>query len=627
MSDVLAQALAGTAYAATLFLIASGLTLIFGVTRVVNFAHGSLYMLGAYLAYTLTAHLPATVPGFFAGVLLAALIVAAIGVAVEVIVLRRIYHAPEMFQLLATFGIVLIVADVTLWIWGPEELLAPRAPGFKGAVMLGATQVPQYTLLLLAIGPLTAFALLWLMRRTFFGLAVRAAAQDGDIAAALGIDRARLFTSVFALGAFLAGLAGALQIPRESVNLQMDLAVIVEAFVVVVVGGLGSIAGAALASLLIGLLHAFGVWWIPKSSLVLAFVVMALVLIVRPQGILGGGRAATAALAPRAVSGNDFRALTATLFVPAERRLTILAIVVLIALVTAPLWTGDYLLAILSETLILAVYAASLQLIMGSGGVTSFGHAAFFGVGAYAAALLARTEFGSSHGNFVLSLAGGPLVAGAVAFAAGWLVLRARGVYAAMLTLALAQILWSLATQWGGVTGGDNGVLGVWPPSLLSGRPAYYLFVLALAVASLWLLRRISLARFGFALRAARDAPARADASGLDTRRVQWLAFSIAGAFAGLAGALHAFYQGSVFPSVLAIAQSLDALVMVLLGGVNALAGPIVGAVAYHGLLVELTRLTNHWRLLLGVAIVLLALAFPQGLAGMLRTRVAWGRA
>ncbi len=607
MSDVLAQGLAGASYAATLFLIASGLTLIFGVTRVVNFAHGSLYMLGAYLAYTLTARLPATVPGFFAGVLLAALVVAAIGVAIEVIVLRRIYHVPEMFQLLATFGIVLMVADAALWIWGPEELLAPRAPGFKGAVTLGGAQIPQYTLLLLAVGPLTGLALMWLLKRTFFGLAVRAAAQDGDMASALGIDRARLFTSVFALGAFLAGLAGALQIPRESVNLQMDLAVIVEAFVVVVVGGLGSIAGAGVASLLIGLLHAFGVWWIPKSSLVLAFVAMALVLIARPQGILGGGRAAIAALAPRAVFDSGFRALAEAPLVPAGRRLRALVIVVLIALATAPLWAGD--------------------LIMGSGGVTSFGHAAFFGVGAYAAGLLAHTRFDSSGASFAVSLASGPVVAAVVASAAGWLVLRARGVYAAMLTLALAQILWSLATQWSALTGGDNGVLGVWPPSFLAARPAYYVLVLALAVASLWLLRRISLAPFGFALRAARDAPARADASAIDSRRVQWFAFTIAGAFAGLAGALHAYYQGSVFPSVLAIAQSLDALVMVLLGGVSTLAGPIVGAVAYHGLLVELTRLTDHWRLLLGAAIVLLAVVFPQGLAGMLRARVARGRA
>ncbi len=134
MDLLLAQLLTGLAYASTLFLVAAGLTIIFGVTRVVNFAHGSLYMLGAYLGYTITAALPATVPGFFGGLLLAALAVAAVGVLVEVAVLRRIYAAPEIFQLLATFGVVLIVQDLALWIWGPEDLFAPRAPGLGGAV-------------------------------------------------------------------------------------------------------------------------------------------------------------------------------------------------------------------------------------------------------------------------------------------------------------------------------------------------------------------------------------------------------------------------------------------------------------------------------------------------------------
>ena len=287
MDLLLAQFLTGLAYASTLFLVAAGLTIIFGVTRVVNFAHGSLYMLGAYLGYTVSAALPATPLGFFGGLLLAAVAVSGIGVLVEVLVLRRIYAAPEIFQLLATFGVVLIVQDLTLWIWGPEDLFAPRAPGLSGAVEIAGAFVPQYTLLVLATGPLVFAALRWLFHSTRWGIEVRAATSDGLMASALGVNRTALFTGVFALGAFLAGLAGALQIPRESITLQMDLAVIVEAFVVVVVGGLGSIAGAFLASLLIGLLHAFGVLWLPKSALVLAFVAMALVLIVRPFGLLG----------------------------------------------------------------------------------------------------------------------------------------------------------------------------------------------------------------------------------------------------------------------------------------------------------------------------------------------------
>jgi branched-chain amino acid transport system permease protein len=606
LTQFLAQLLTGFAYASTLFLVAAGLTIIFGVTRVVNFAHGSLYMLGAYLAYSITSLLPLTEFGFFGGVLLASLIVALVGVVIEVLVLRRIYAAPEIFQLLATFGVVLIVQDLALWLWGPEDLFAPRAPGLKGSVEIAGAFVPQYTLFLLAVGPLV-FSLLWFVfRRTRWGIYVRAATQDGEMAGALGVNRTWLFTSVFALGSFLAGVAGALQIPRESVNLQMDLGVIVEAFVVVVVGGLGSIGGAALASILIGLLHAFGVWLLPQSALVLAFVAMAIVLIVRPFGLLGRAEVATHA-----------QASVHAPFLPAGRTLKLFAWFALAFAASAPLWAGEYLLVILTEMAILTVFAASLHFFMGLGGITSFGHAAFFGLGAYGAALLAK----HLEAPFALGIIAGPLLALVGALLAGWFVLRARGVYAAMLTLAFAQILWSAAVQWVAVTGGDNGVLGLWPPPLIASKSAYFLFTLALAAASLWLLRRAALAPLGFALRATRDASDRANASGIDTLRVQWMAFAAGGLFAGLAGVLNAYQKGSVFPNALSIAQSLDALVMVLLGGLQTLAGPIVGAVAYHALTVELTRTTEHWRLALGLAIVVLVLVFPQGIAGFLRSR------
>jgi branched-chain amino acid transport system permease protein len=607
LTQFLAQLLTGFAYASTLFLVAAGLTIIFGVTRVVNFAHGSLYMLGAYLAYTITSQLPLTMLGFFGGVLLASLVVALVGVVIEVLVLRRIYAAPEIFQLLATFGVVLIVQDLALWLWGPEDLFAPRAPGLKGSVEFAGAFVPQFTLFLLAVGPLV-FVLLWIVfRRTRWGIHVRAATQDGEMAGALGVNRTWLFSSVFALGSFLAGLAGALQIPRESANLQMDMSVIVEAFVVVVVGGLGSIGGAALAAILIGLLHAFGVWLLPQSTLVLAFVAMAIVLIVRPFGLLGRTEVAThapaATHAPFAPAGRSLKAVMWLLFGVAA---------------SAPLWAGQYLLVILTEMAILAVFAASLHFFMGLGGITSFGHAAYFGLGAYGAALLAK-HVGAS---FVLGIVAGPLLAMLGAAAAGWFVLRAQGVYAAMLTLAFAQILWSTAVQWVVVTGGDNGVLGLWPPAFIASKSAYFLLTLALATLSLWLLRRAALAPLGFALRATRDARERATASGIDALRVQWTAFAAGGLFAGLAGVLNAYQKGSVFPNALAIPQSLDALVMVLLGGLQTLAGPFVGAIAYHGLTVELTRTTEHWRLALGLAIVLLVLAFPQGIAGFIRARM-----
>jgi branched-chain amino acid transport system permease protein len=604
---ILGQFLAGLSFGSTLFLVSAGLTLIFGVTRVVNFAHGALYMLGAYLALTFTSALPATPLGFFGGVLLAALVVGAAGVIVEFIVLRRIYAAPEIFQLLATFGVALIIQDLVLAIWGPEEQFAPRAPGLKGAIQIGTAFVPEYNLLLTLVGPLMFGVLWWLFHRTRWGRIVRAATQDREMASALGVNERLLFTTVFALGAALAGLAGALQIPRETVNLQMDLTILVEAFVVVVVGGLGSITGAFWASLIIGVLHAFGIWLLPQSTLVLVFVVMAAVLIVRPYGLLGRPEVATHGAGD--MTHPPFHA------VPGRARM--LAGVLISAFAVLPLWLGDYALVIATEMAILALFAASLHFFMGHGGLVSFGHAAYFGLGAYAAALLVQ----SIGAPFALALGAAPLVAALAALVASFFVLRAQGVYASMLTLAFAQILWSIAVQWVEVTGGDNGILGVWPPS--ASRLAYYLLTVGIVAASLLALRRAALAPFGYALRAARDAPERAEALGIDVRRVRWVAFVTGAAFAGLAGGLQAFQKGAVFPNALSIPISVDALVMVLLGGLQTLSGPIVGAIAYHGLSTELIRHAEYWRALLGTVIVVLVIAFPQGIVGFARERAA----
>jgi branched-chain amino acid transport system permease protein len=605
VDTILPQLLAGLSYGSTLFLVSAGLTLIFGVTRIVNFAHGALFMVGAYLAYTLTTHLPPTTLGFFGGVLLAAAGVALLGVVVELLILRRIYSAPEIFQLLATFGVALILQDAVVSIWGPQELFAPRVPGLKGAFELGGAFVPQYNLFMLFVGPLVFVVLWWLMRTTRWGVQVRAATQDREMAGALGINERRLFTGILALGAFLAGLAGALQIPRETVNAQMDLGILVEAFVVVVVGGLGSIAGAFWAALAIGVVHAFGSWWLPQSTLVLTFVVMAVTLIARPFGVLG--KAETV--------GNAGHVRTHRPFAMMAQPGRVFAALAVMAAATVPLVTGDYGVVIATEMAILALLAASLQFFMGNGGLVSFGHAAFFGLGAYAVALGAS----ALAWPFAVALIVAPLVTGLAAWLAAFFVLRAQGVYAAMLTLAFAQILWSTAVQWVDLTGGDNGVLGIWPP--FASRAIYYWLTLAIVVAALAALRRAALAPFGYALRAARDSPMRAEAIGLDVRRLLWIAYVAGGMFAGLAGALHAFHKGAVFPNALSIPISVDALVMVLLGGLQTLSGPIVGAVAYHGLSTELVRVTDHWRLLLGLAIVVLVVAFPQGIVGFLRDR------
>src|SRR5258708_695812 len=336
MAFYFVQFLTGLASAASLFLVASGLSIIFGVTRIVNFAHGAFYMLGAYVAFTLTERFSGAL-GFWGGIVVAALLVAA-----------------------------------------------------------------------------------------------------------LGVNQKWLFTSVFALGVFLAALGGALQIPRDAVHHALDLRIIVDVFVVVVIGGLGSIIGAFVAAVLVSELNAFGILIFPKISIILVFLVM-------------------------------------------------------------PVFAGNYALTVGSEIAIFVIFAASLHFLMSVGGLASFGHAAYFGLGAYGVAFLAK----AAGLPMIVSLLLGPVLGllGAAVF--GFFAVQLSGVYFAMLTLAFAQIVWSIAFQWVAVTGGDNGILGVWPEKWAASPSSFYWLSLAFPPLAVAALRVMVFSPFGFALRATRDSPLR----------------------------------------------------------------------------------------------------------------------
>ena len=501
---------------------------------------------------------------------------------------------------------VLVIQDIALAVWGPDDLLGPRAPGLDGAVSILGHRLPEYDLALIVLGPLVLAVMWFLLNRTRWGILVRAATEDPEMAGALGVNRKWLLTGVFFAGSLLAGLGGALQLPREPANLLMDLNIIAEAFVVVVIGGMGSLPGAFLAAVLIGELQAFGILIFPEITLVLIFLVMAVVLVVRPWGLLG--RAETPPPMARAV-GRPFR--------PAAPLWRNAGLVGLAAVAVLPLIGGDYAAQVATEIVIFALFAASLHFIMGIGGMISFGHAAYLGFGAYAAALLVH----HAGAGMELGLVASPILGAAAAALFGWFCVRLSGVYLAMLTLAFAQIAWSVVFQWYDFTGGDNGILGTWPAAWASSPKAYYLLTLALGVTTLWILRRAVFAPFGFTLRAARDSFVRAEALGIDVRRVQWQAFIVAGAAAGLAGGLYAFLKGSVFPTVMAIPVSVDGLVMVLLGGVQTVLGPIVGAAVFAGLKIGLASETHFWRIILGTIIISTVIAFPTGIVGFLRDR------
>ena len=601
MGFFLVQFLTGLAGASSLFLVAAGLTVIFGVTRVVNFAHGSLYMLGGFLGWSILSRLPHDPAWFACGIVLTGLGIAAIGVLIETTLLRRIYHAPELLQLLITFGVVLVVQDAVPKLWGPDDLTLSRPPWMRGFVAIAGERMPFYDLLMIGIGPLVLLALWLLFTRTRWGTLVRAATQDREMVAALGVDQRLLFTTVFALGAGLAGIGGALALPDGSANGQMDLTAITDAFVVVVVGGLGSLPGAYLASLLIALLQAFGIVLLPKITLVLIFAVMATVLVIRPNGLLG-----------RKLTAARGEADTLALIRPAVPALRWLGAAAVLLAVLAPLVAGPFALSVMTEMLIAMLFAASLHAMMGPGGMASFGHAAWFGLGAYGAAFGVKALALSMPMALILA----PFGAALAALLFGGFVVRLSGVYLAMLTLAFAQIVWAVMFQAVSITGGDNGILGVWPAPWASGPRVFYWLTLAICVAGALVLRRLLYAPFGYALRATRDSPLRAEAIGLNAGSLRLAALVIAGAAAGLAGGLSAFSKGSVFPTYISIDRSVDALVMVLLGGVQTMAGPVVGALVYTGLFDMLLLATHLWRLVLGLSIIALVLVFPQGIAG-----------
>jgi branched-subunit amino acid ABC-type transport system permease component len=284
---LLGQLRSGLTTAMFLFLIASGLSLIFGVLKIINFAHGSLYMIGAYIAWNITVIVGRSSIGFLGAVVVASLSVAVLGGLVERFLLRYMYKREELYQLLFTYALVLIFADACKYIWGTQPHSVSRPPILAGSFDFLGVRFPHYDLFIIVLGPLIALGFWFFLNRTSYGRIIRAAALDREMLGALGTNVSSLYTGMFVLAAFLAGLSGALVSPIKSVVPGMDIEIIIEAFIVVVIGGLGSLWGTLLGSLIYGLTLAFGILIFPRFSIFAAFVIMAVVLIVRPWGLLG----------------------------------------------------------------------------------------------------------------------------------------------------------------------------------------------------------------------------------------------------------------------------------------------------------------------------------------------------
>ncbi len=286
LAALLQQVLVGLSRTTILFIVASGLSLVLGVLRIPNIAHGSLYMIGAFLTYTFATLFGQSALGFWLALVIAPLGVALISFIVERVLFCHLYEREHMMLLLFTFAFSLVIGDMVKLVWGSDyrSLVAPLF--LQGSFSLAGFPFPRYNLFLLIIGPLVAAGLWFLTNRTKIGKIARAAAVDREMVGAIGINVSWVFAAVFVIGCYLAGLGGALVAPTQNITQGMDHAIIIEAFLIVIIGGLGNIWGALLGALIFGLTDSIGILIWPQFAIVFPYVAVITVLLARPKGLL-----------------------------------------------------------------------------------------------------------------------------------------------------------------------------------------------------------------------------------------------------------------------------------------------------------------------------------------------------
>ena len=606
MELLVAQVLNGLVYGVLLFLMAAGLSLIFGLMNVVSLAHGSFFMLGAFVGLSIANW----TGSFWLAMLLAPWPIMLLGVAMELLFLRPLYRRGHMDQVLLTFGFTFVFLDLVQTLWGRVVLRLPAPEALQGTVQIGLGVFSAYRLFLIGFGFAIALVLWLVLERSRIGAMVRAGVDNAAMAAGLGANIPALFTGIFGFGVALAALGGIAAGPVLGLYPGMDTEILIPAFIVIVIGGMGSLRGAFAGSLLIGIVDTFGKAYFQSIALFLIYLAMLVVLLLRPQGLFGI-KYSDVAIAP---------ATTAT-SMPATVRTRAAALIALVVLLLLPLVLSDYSRALVSEIFIFAILAMSLDLLLGFTGLMSLGHAAFFGLGAYAVAVLG-VQLGL---NAWLGLLAGVALAGAGAALIGFFCVRTGGIPFLMLTLAFSQLVFSVALKWRDVTGGSDGLAIAERPSFLgfdlSSSLAMYMMALAFFVLVYWGLRRLLNAPLGHAFIGVRENETRMQAIGYPTRIYKLLSFTIAGAIAVLAGGLYAIFNGFISSDALYWTASGDILIMTMLGGAGTLIGPALGAAVFLLMKNVVSSYSEHWLAIIGTTFICCVMFFPGGLLGFLQRR------
>ncbi len=603
----------GIAYGMLLFLIASGLAVTLGLMNFVNLAHGAFAMAGGYLAATLSSK--AGVP-FLVTLPLAFVFSAALGAILEPTLYRRMYARPHLDQVLFSIGLVFMAVAATDYFFGATQVFVKLPPWLRERFDAGGVGIGAYRLFIIVVCGVIALGLQLLLARTRFGSQLRAAVDDRRTARALGIRVNVIFLATFAFGSGLAGLGGALGAEVLGLDPTFPLKYMIYFLVVVAVGGTTTITGPLLASLLLGVADVAGKYYVPKLGAFIIYSLMIAILFVRPQGLFARpGSVVPVSPQPAAFGGTPALPLAAAArWRPFEPLLLVVAV---LAIVLFPQHA-----ALLNQIAILALFAVSLDLVLGYSGIVSLGHAAFFGTGCYAAALFAK--------HFVPD----PLVGLGVATAIGALlglasspfVLRGSDLTRLMVTLGIASILYELGNKLDWLTGGADGLQGVTIGPLfgtftfgLDGKVAYAYSLLILVVGVI-VARRIVHSPFGYALKSIRDNRLRAGAIGLDVDRHLTIVYTVAGALAAAAGALLA--QTTAFASldVLDFHRSADVMLVLVIGGTGYLYGGVIGAVIFSVMQNVLSAWTpQYWQFWLGLILVVIVMVGHERIVAPLR--------
>ncbi|WP_028217704.1 ABC transporter permease [Paraburkholderia oxyphila] len=586
-------------------LLAVGLALIFGVSHLINFAHGSVYMIGAFIGWLCLARLGLPLPVAVAATIAGC---ALLGIVIERIGLRPLQGAARIAPLLATIGISFVLDQLAQLIFGPDPRPVPASLPYWTFTIGGAT-IGSLDVLIAAIGIGAAAVLYAFLRYTRLGWAVRATAQDRDAAKQMGVDVDAVNRAVFAIACGLGGLSGLLVgMYYNSIDPAMGFQATLKGVVALLIGGLGNVPGAIAGSLLLGLVESYGVAWFGTSYRDLfAFVLLLAFLVWRPNGLFSANRR----LPPEPLTGT-FLPNRRALNVPPWAAAAIFAVAFALPLV-AP---SPYLLQTLTNGWIFALLALSLTLVAGTVGQISLGHAALLLIGAYASALLS-VDFGWSPAVTI------PL-AGVLTAAIGTLLVypsfRLRGHYVSIATLGIGEIVGLVILNWDSLTRGPIGVTGIPPLALfgwtLTDARVVYWFTLAVVAVLALLQVRLLRSHLGRTWRAIREDDVAARAYGVRPNRYKAMAFACGGFAAGIGGAIAAHLYSYVNYQTFDSQVSILALTMVILGGLGNVVGAIVGATALISL-PELFRFAAEYRMLIyGVVLLLLVRFRPQGLFG-----------